>query len=57
MNSDVLCNILSCEFSFFVASLLFINFIVIVAIVEELWFVWNIVSQYILSPPSVHSLL
>lgn len=39
MNSDVLCNILSFEFSFFVASLLFIYFIVIVAIVEELWFV------------------
>lgn len=39
MNSDVLFNILSFEFSFFVASLLFIYFIVIVAIVEELWFV------------------
>ena len=39
MNSDVLCNVLSCEFSFFIASLLFIYFIVIVAIVEELWFV------------------
>ena len=39
MNSDVLFNILSCEFSFFVAFLLFIYFIVIVVIVAELWFV------------------